>query len=211
MRLAAWGGVAALGLVLLATAGGWLVTDGPLGRGAGGRAVATGPASLPIGGPFRMTDAATGREVTEADFRGRPMAVFFGFAHCPDVCPTALTDMAGWMAALGEADAARVRWVFASVDPARDTPGALREYMKAFDPRIAALTGTEAQVAAMARAWRVVYRRAPTGPGPDDYTMDHSASVFLHDAAGRFAGTVDPEEPERAALEKLRLLAARAG
>jgi protein SCO1 len=199
IRWVAWGGVAFLGLLLLATTGGWLVTDGPLGE----RRVASGPASLAIGGPFRLTDHR-GRAVTERDFRGRPMAIFFGFTHCPDVCPTTLTDLTGFIEAMG-ADAERIHWLFVSVDSERDTPEAMAGYLEAFDRRITGLSGTEAQIAEVASAFRVYYRRVPMEGG--GYTMDHSASIFLLDAEGRFAGTVDYKESERVALEKLRLLA----
>jgi protein SCO1/2 len=200
IRWAAWGGVAVLGFLLLATTGGWLVTDGPLGE----RRVATGPASLPIGGPFTLNNHR-GRAVTERDFRGRPMAVFFGFTHCPDVCPTTLGDMTRIMEALGS-DADRIHWLFVSVDAERDTPQALADYLSAFDPRIIGLSGTEAQVADVARAFRVYYRKVPLEGGA--YTMDHSASVFLLDEEGRFAGTVDHKENEDVALQKLRMLVA---
>ena len=201
IRRVAWGAVAVLGSLLLATAGGGLVTDGPLGEPR----VATGPATLPIGGPFRLTDHR-GRAVTEADFRGRPMAVFFGFTHGPDVCPTTLGDMTALIEALGPG-ADRLHWLFVGVDWERDTPGTLAAYLEAFDRRIVGLSGTEAQVAAAARAFRVHHRRVPTEGG--GYTMDHSASVFLLDAAGRFAGTIDNQESQAVALEKLRgLLAA---
>ncbi len=201
IRWLAWGAVGILGFVLMATTGGWLVSDGPLGP----RRVATGPQSLAIGGPFSLTDHR-GRAVTERDFRGRPMAVFFGFTYCPDVCPTTLTEMAGFIEALGP-DADRIQWVFVSVDAERDTPQALASYLEAFDHRITGLTGTEEQIAAAARAFRVYYRRVPLESG--SYTMDHAASVFLLDAEGRFAGTLDYKESERVALEKLRLLLGR--
>ena len=200
-RRAAWGAVAVLGFLVLATSAGWLVTDGPLGN----RQVATGPASLPIGGPFSLTDHR-GRAVTERDFRGRPMAVFFGFTHCPDVCPTTLGDMTALIEALGS-DADRLHWLIISVDWERDTPEALAGYLEAFDPRIVGLSGSEVQVAAAARAFRVYYRRVPLEGG--GYTMDHSASVFLLDAEGRFAGTIDSKESRDVALEKLRMLAGR--
>jgi protein SCO1/2 len=134
------------------------------------------------------------------------MAVFFGFTYCPDVCPTTLTEMAGFIEALGP-DADRIQWVFVSVDAERDTPQALASYLEAFDHRITGLTGTEEQIAAAARAFRVYYRRVPLESG--SYTMDHAASVFLLDAEGRFAGTLDYKESERVALEKLRLLLGR--
>lgn len=201
VRRAAWSAVTVLGFLMLATSAGWLVTDGPLAD----REVASGPASLPIGGPFSLTDHRR-RAVTEADFRGRPMAVFFGFTHCPDVCPTTLGDMTALIEALGP-DADRLHWLFVSVDWERDTPEALAGYLEAFDPRIVGLSGTEAQVAQAARSFRVYYRRVPTEGG--GYTMDHSASVFLLDAAGRFAGTLDSKESREVALEKVRMLASR--
>jgi len=199
IRWAAWGGVAVLGFLLLATAGGWLVTDGPLGD----RRVASGPASLPIGGPFALTDHR-GRAVTEAAFRGKPVAIFFGFTHCPDVCPTTLGEMTGLIEALGPASD-RIHWLFVSVDAGRDTPETMAAYLEAFDRRILGLSGTEAQVEQVARSFRIYYRRVALEGG--GYTMDHSASIFLLDAAGRFAGTVDYKESEATALEKLRMLA----
>lgn len=196
IRRAAWGLVTVLGFLVLAISAGWFITDGPLAY----RPVATGPASLPIGGPFRLTDHR-GRAVTEADFRGRPMTVFFGFTQCPDVCPTTLGDMTALIEALGpEAD--RLHWLFVSVDWERDTPETLAGYLESYDRRIIGLSGTEAHVAAAARAFRVYYRRVPLKDG--GYTMDHSASVFLLDVAGRFAGTIDHQESHAVALEKLR-------
>lgn len=118
-RWFAWGAVAVVGFGLLATTVGWLVTDGPLAPAR----VATGLASLQIGGPFRLTDHR-GRAVTEQDFRGRPMAIFFGFTHCPDVYPTTLSDMTGFIESLG-AEADRIHWVFVSVDAERNTPEAM--------------------------------------------------------------------------------------
>ncbi|WP_236571434.1 SCO family protein [Rhodovarius lipocyclicus] len=165
----------------------------------------SGPASLAIGGPFSLTDHR-GLAVTERDFRGRPMAVFFGFTYCPDVCPTTLTEMTGFIEALGP-DADRIQWVFVSVDAERDTPQAMAAYLEAFDRRIIGLTGTEEQIASAARGFRVFYRRVPLEGG--GYTMDHSASTFLLDAEGRFAGTLDYKESERVALEKLRMLVGR--
>ncbi|CAH0175439.1 SCO family protein [Roseomonas sp. CECT 9278] len=201
IRWVAWGAVGVVGFLLLATTGGWLVSDGPLAPPR----VATGPQTLAIGGPFSLTDHR-GRAVTERDFRGRPMALFFGFTYCPDVCPTTLTEMTGFIEALG-ADADQLHWLFVSVDGESDTPQAMAAYLEAFDRKIIGLTGTEAQIAAAARGFRVIYRRVPLEGG--GYTMDHSASIFLLDAAGRFAGTIDHKESERVALEKLRLLTRR--
>lgn len=198
IRRLAWGGIAVLGLLMLATTGGWLVTDGPLAP-----PIATGPASLAIGGPFSLTDH-TGRAVTEQDFADRPVVIFFGFTACPSVCPTTLNSMTSLIEALGP-DAARLHWLFVGVDSERDTPAAMADYVQAFDPHIRGLSGTEAQIARAARAFRVFYRRVPIEGG---YTMDHSASIFLLGTQGRFAGTIDHEEPDKVALEKLKLLLA---
>ncbi len=192
-----------IAFVSVSLAVGWALRDGPFAPPR--PVIATGPASLPIGGPFTLTDQR-GRAVTERDFRGRPMAVFFGFTHCPDICPTTLGEFAAYMEALG-ADAERMHWVFITVDPARDTSEHLARYMELFDPRVVALTGTEAQVADAARQFRVIYRRVPLDGG--GYTMDHSASTFLLDAQGRFAGTIDFKEPDEIAIEKLRMLLRR--
>ncbi len=197
VRRAAWGAVAFLSLAL---ALGWALRDGPL---APARPPAAAEAARPaIGGPFALTDHR-GRAVTERDFAGRPVAMFFGFTHCPDVCPTTLGEFSAYMEALGP-DADRMHWLFVTVDPERDTPEALARYMEAFDPRVVALTGTEAQVADAARAFRVVHRRVPLEGG--GYTVDHTATTFLLDARGRFAGAIDPHEPDAAAAAKLRLL-----
>lgn len=199
IRRVAWGGVAVLGFLLLATTGGWLFTDGPLGPAR----VASGLASLAIGGPFSLTDHR-GRAVTERDFRGQPVAIFFGFTQCPDICPTTLGEMTSYIEALGQ-DADRMHWLFVSVDAGRDTPPAMAAYLEAFDRRIVGLSGTEAQIAQAAQSFRVYYSRVSIDGG---YTMDHSASLFLLDAAGRFAGTVDNQESEGVALQKLRMLVA---
>lgn len=195
LRRAAWGAVAVLGVLSLAIGVGWWRVDGP-----GRPVVATGPASLNIGGPFSLTDHS-GRAVTERDFAGKPVAVFFGFTHCPDICPTTLGEFAAYMEALGD-DAARIHWLFVTVDPERDTVAHLAQYMGLFDPRVVGLTGTEAQVADAARRFRVSFRRVPLEGG--GYTMDHTASTFLLDARGRFAGTIDFKEPDTVAIQKLR-------
>jgi len=141
----------------------------------------------PYGGPFTMVDGY-GRPVTERDFKDRPLVVFFGFTHCPDVCPTTLIEMADLMAKLG-ADADRMTVLFVTVDPERDTPEIMRDYAEAFDKRIVGLTGTVEQVAAMAKAWGVYFKKVPTTGG--DYTMDHTATVFLLNRKGGLQGTLD--------------------
>jgi protein SCO1 len=165
-------------------------------------------AAMPaLGGAFTMRDQA-GEAVSEKDLRGRPSLMFFGFTQCPDICPTALNDVSGWLKALG-AEGERLQVFFVTVDPERDDAETLARYVSIFDPRIRALIGTEAELAAMAAKWRVVYRRVELSGG--GYTMDHTASMFLMDAEGRFAGTISPQEDETSALAKLRRLLAPSG
>ncbi len=135
-----------------------------------------------IGGPFSLVDT-DGKRVTDRDFRGKLMLVFFGYTHCPDVCPTELQTMAELLDKLGT-DAKAVAPVFISVDPQRDTPGALSDYVKNFSPRIAGLTGSPDEVASAAKAYRVYFRKADGGS--DDYTVDHSAFVYLMDREGSY-------------------------
>lgn len=166
------------------------------------------PAARPVvsgalpGGPFRLTDQ-TGATLSDADLKGRPFAVFFGFTHCPEVCPTTLWEMSQALAALGP-DADRLRVLFVTVDPERDRPEMLQQYLQSFDRRITGLTGSPDEIAAVARSYRVYWRKVPTADG--DYTMDHSAMVYLMDAEGRFTDTIayGTPEPERlAALHRL--------
>jgi protein SCO1 len=195
LRLILWGGVAALCIVLGAGAVGlFFDRQPPAGIAAG----------APLGGPFRLVDH-TGAEVTEAIFRGKPSAVFFGFTHCPDVCPTTLAEMAGWIEALGPA-ADRLTFAFVTVDPERDTPQALADYLAAFSDRIRGVTGEPQAVAAMLKDHKVFFRKAPLEG--DAYSMDHTASVFLLDEAGALVNTISPGEPPDDALDKLRRLAA---
>ena len=195
LRLVLWA------LVLVALAGlGWLKLGAPRLT----EVAELGTTQLGQG-DYRLA-ATDGSTFTAETLKGQPSAVFFGFTHCPDVCPTTLNEMTGFIEAMG-ADAERIHWLFVSVDWERDTPEALAGYLEAFDPRIVGLSGSEVQVAAAARAFRVYYRRVPLEGG--GYTMDHSASVFLLDAEGRFAGTIDSKESRDVALEKLRMLAGR--
>lgn len=151
-----------------------------LGRVPGGAPPAAGGIALPpgsnIGGPFALVDH-TGRAVTDRDYRGRAALVFFGFTFCPDVCPTELGNVAAALDLLG-ADAARVAPLFVTIDPERDTPAKLADYVALFHPAIIGLTGTPEQVAAAARAYRVYYAKA-TPPGASDYVMDHSAFTYV--------------------------------
>jgi protein SCO1/2 len=141
-----------------------------------GTTAAVNTAGVSVGGPFRMVDQ-TGRTVTDADFHGKYLLIYFGYTFCPDVCPTELQTMAQALERLGPA-AERVQPIFVTVDPERDTPRQLADYVAQFDPRLVGLTGTPEQVAAMARAYRVYYAKAK-GDSPDNYLMDHSSFVYF--------------------------------
>ena len=159
-----------------------------------------------IGGPFTMVDDE-GKTVTEADFKGKPTVMFFGFTHCPDVCPTTLFELAGLMEKLGP-EAGKLNYAFVSVDPERDTPGVLHDYIASFDPRIRGLTGTGEQMAKMAKEYRVFYEKVATDDG--SYTMDHTATVYLMSPDNKLAGTIDFHESQDVALQKLKNLIAKA-
>lgn len=157
-----------------------------------------------IGGDFALVDQ-TGKPFTQADLVGRPTALFFGYTHCPDVCPTTLIEAEGWMKELG-ADADRVRVVFVTVDPERDTPAQLGDYLKSFDPRFVGLSGPRAEIDKAIKAYRVFARKVDGAGG--DYTMDHTAAVYLLDPQGRFVGLINYQEESAKALAKLRRLLA---
>ncbi|NJL08121.1 MAG: SCO family protein [Methylacidiphilales bacterium] len=153
-----------------------------------------------VGGPFRLT-AHDGRTVTEADFKGMPVLLFFGFTHCPDICPTTLAEVSEVLERLGP-DAERVQALFVSVDPERDTPQVLASYIGAFHPRILGLSGGEAATAEIVRAYRVYAKKVPLKDG--GYTMDHTAVVYLLDKEGRFVAPFDLKRPPEAAAAELR-------
>ena len=153
-----------------------------------------------IGGPFKLVDH-NGREVTEQDFKGRPFLVFFGFTHCPDVCPTALFEISEILRALGP-DAERTRALFITVDPERDTPAVMKDYLSSFDPHLTGLTGDPAAMAAVAKAYRVYYKKVPLDQG--GYTMDHTAIVYLMDKQGRFVSPFSLKRTTEAAAADLR-------
>lgn len=135
-----------------------------------------------IGGPFSLVDT-DGKRVTDRDLQGKLMLVFFGYTHCPDVCPTELQTMAEVIDKLGP-DADKVAPVFISVDPSRDTPEVLSAYVKNFSPRIIGLTGNASEVASVAKAYRVYFRK--NGDSNDEYTVDHSAFIYLMDGQGNY-------------------------
>lgn len=156
-----------------------------------------------IGGPFRLT-SHKGEAVTNESLKGKPYAVFFGFTYCPDVCPTTLLEMTNLLEELGP-DREAINLVLITVDPMRDPPPVLAEYMQAFDARILALTGTQDEVDDAVKAFKAYYRRVPTESG---YTIEHSATIYLMDKQGRFFGTLDRHEDKRAQLAKLRRIIA---
>jgi len=198
IRYGAWAGVVIVAFVGAAILLGWWQVDGP-GRSPAGRAALQ---SVPaIGGPFTLVDQ-TGKTVTDADFRGKPMAVFFGFTYCPEVCPTTLVKMASLTRKIGAA-ADRLQILLITVDPERDTPEQLALYLQSFDPRVVGLTGSQAQVDAALAAYKAYAKKVPT---ENSYTMDHSASVYLMEADGSFRTMIDYHEEEASALEKVRMV-----
>jgi protein SCO1/2 len=150
-------------------------------------------ASVDIGGPFELIDQH-GKPVTDKTFRGQYMLIYFGYGFCPDVCPTELSNMASALDVLGT-KAKNVQPIFITVDPERDTPEFLADYVANFHPRLIGLTGTPEQVKAAAKAYKVYYAKA-TKPGETDYLMDHTSFVYLMGPDGRFLslfrGQTDP-------------------
>jgi protein SCO1/2 len=184
--------VGVLVAVMLMASGGYLFLTG------------SQPAALTVGGPFSLIDG-DGKPVTEQTWRGKYMLVYFGYTFCPDVCPTTLTAVSHALDKLGS-KSDRIQPLFITVDPKRDTPAVVKQYAAAFGPRIVGLTGSPEQVAAAAKAYRVYFAEHRTGPGPDDYSMDHSSVLYLMGPDGRFIAPVraDQDGPElAAALTKL--------
>ena len=156
-----------------------------------------------IGGPFQLTDQA-GQAVTEKNLKGRPTLIFFGFTHCPDVCPTSLFEISEVLKAMGK-DADRINAYFISVDPERDTAAAMKEYLSSFDPHLKGLTGDSEAVAKVISGFRVYARKVPLKDG--DYTMDHTALIYLMDRDGRFVSPFNLKRtPEEAATDLKRYL-----
>ncbi len=154
------------------------------------------PASSGIGGPFALTDP-NGKTVTDADFKGEPTLVFFGYTHCPDICPTTLSDLSQVLNALGPDK--RAAALFITLDPERDTPAVLKDYLSSFDPRIVGLTGSRAAIDKVEQEYRVYAKKVPAEGG--DYSMDHTALVYLIDKGGNFVESFNPdlEKPAEAA------------
>ncbi len=179
-------------LVLAAAA---IITFAPGRQGQSG----TGTAS--VGGPFSLT-TQEGRTLTDKDLRGAPFLVFFGFTHCPDICPTKLFEISEVLRAAGP-KGEKLRALFVTVDPERDTPEIMKSYLGSFDPRIVGLSGDRPAIDAMIKAYRAYARKVPLQG--DDYTMDHTALVYLMAKDGGFIGAFNIEQtPAQAAQEWLR-------
>jgi protein SCO1/2 len=159
-----------------------------------------GSAVAAVGGPFHLEDQ-NGRIISDADMKGKPFLVFFGFTHCPDICPTTLFDISQILHTLGP-DADRAGALFITVDPDRDTPAVLKDYLSNFDPHLRGLTGDPASVNAAIKAYRVYAKKVPLDNG--DYTMDHTAMVYLMDKDGHFVAPFDTKQPPAAAAAALR-------
>lgn len=196
VRYGAWTAVVVVAFVSAAVLLGWWRVDG-----SGRTATLSSQAVPEVGGPFTLVDH-TGRTVTDRDFLGKPMAVFFGFTHCPEVCPTTLLQIANLTKQIGAA-ADRLQILLITVDPERDTPEQLALYLQSFDPRVVGLTGSREQVDAVLDAYKAYAKKVPTDNG---YTMDHSASVYLMKADGRFRTMIDYHEEEASALAKIRMV-----
>jgi len=167
----------------------------------GGLRSVTAPAA--IGGPFQLTDQA-GDSVSDSNLKGKPTLIFFGFTHCPDVCPVSLFEISEVLRAMGK-DADRVNAWFVSVDPERDTAAAMKDYLSSFDPHLKGLTGNAEAVAQVISDYRVFARKVPLKDG--DYTMDHTALVYLMDRDGKFVSPFNlKRKPEEAAADLKRYL-----
>jgi len=161
----------------------------------------SGPSA--IGGPFKLIDQS-GKPITDRDMKGRPFLVFFGYTHCPDICPTTLFEMSEVMRALGQ-DADRVGALFITVDPERDTPAVMGDYLSSFDPHLRGVSGDRQAIDAVVKAYRVYAKKVPTDSG--DYSMDHTALVYLMDKQGRFVAPFKlNRKPDEAAADLRRYL-----
>jgi len=166
--------------------------------------VADGGVGVAIGGPFSLTDQ-NGRPVTERTFRGRYMLVYFGYATCPDICPLDLQRNVQGLQALARrepAKARRVQPLFITVDPVRDTPGVLKDYVALFDPRLIGLSGTPEQIEGAKRAYRV-YAAQRAGSTKADYLVDHTSITYLMDPQGKYMTHFGSDIPAAALGERL--------
>jgi len=164
---------------------------------------ATGAGPSAIGGSFKLTDQ-DGKPITDKDFNGSPLLVFFGYTHCPDICPTTLFELSEVLHAMGK-DADRVNALFITVDPERDTAQVMKDYLSSFDPHLRGATGDQKEIDAVEKDYRVYAKKVPTTNG--DYSMDHTALVYLMDKQGRFVAPFKLDrKPEQAAADLRRYL-----
>ncbi|NTF32425.1 SCO family protein [Rhizobium skierniewicense] len=193
IRIGLWGAV-----VVLIGVMGWLTMELTKGREQMVEEV--------YGVPFQLI-AQNGQPITEKAFQGKPTALFFGFTHCPEVCPTTLFELNGWMEKVDPAGD-KMQAYFVSVDPERDTPEILNQYVPNVSKRIIGITGTPEKIAETLKGYRIYAKKVPVDDKDPsgDYTMDHTASVILLDAKGRFAGTIAYGENSDVAIKKLQNL-----
>ena len=161
------------------------------------------PKEFTIGSPFNLIDHR-GMVITEQDFLGHPSALFFGFTHCPEVCPMTMSKLSMLLDELGT-KADRIKVYFVTLDPERDTPEVLMNFLSAFNERFIAITGNTNDVESLAKSWKVYWKRTETSDG--GYTLDHTASVLLLNSKSNFVGTIGWKEEAAVALEKLKRLA----
>ncbi|MBX9455975.1 MAG: SCO family protein [Rhizobium sp.] len=168
-------------------------------------------AEKPWGVPFTLV-SQDGQPITEKAFQnGTPTALFFGFTHCPEICPTTVYELTGWMKTV-DPDKTKLQAYFVTIDPRRDTRELLNTYLSNASDRIVGISGDPDKVETMARGFKVFFEKVPSdakNPDGPDYTMNHSASVFLLDGSGRFVGTIDYGENPDVAVQKLKNLIAR--
>jgi protein SCO1/2 len=193
LRLALWlvVGIVALGIVVL------------LWRQSEPQQVSSTPLGT-IGGPFTLT-GTDGKPFASSKLNGKPAAIFFGFTHCPDVCPTTLARLARLRRDLGKGDDA-LSIVFISVDPERDTPAVVGNYIQLYDTPVIGLTGTPAQIEQVKKQFGIFSRKVEQPGG--SYSVDHTAAVILLDKNGQFVATLSPEEGDQVALDKLKRITA---
>jgi protein SCO1/2 len=190
-------------LVLSAFLAGLVIFLGVFLFATGQLATVGGPGPSAIGGPFTLIDQ-DGKPITDQDMKGRPFLVFFGYTHCPDICPTTLFDVSELMRALGK-DADRAAALFITVDPERDTPAVIKDYLSSFDPHLRGATGDQKAIDTAEKAYRVYAKKVPADHG--DYSVDHTALVYLMDKQGRFVAPFSlKRRPEEAAADLRRYM-----
>ncbi len=163
------------------------------------------PQPAPIGGPFTLTDQQ-GRQVTDADFRGKLMLVYFGYSYCPDVCPTTLNEVMRIYGALSPEQQAEIAPIFITVDPARDDVAQINQYVTSFSPALIGLTGSAQQIAAAERGYHVYARKSGSDP---NYTMDHTSILYLMGKDGKFLRHFNGDAPAEEIAAGLKAALAR--